>query len=257
MTLVPRISQTIPWVPWISWKDRIGCGSGQPDQPARPTWLVLPGCPGWRAGLTSHSPRVAVVLRRFRHRSTLGDRDRDDRNVFCPSIHVHLQGTPLVQDSSGLGVHFLIRWGGGAPVSVLPCPVVSLRFREMPGIPYVRIHEVPCDFGGFRSVLEKSAQICGTTGYPVRLRRTRTGRGPDAGRTIEFEETDADRTRTGRVCGRFSLDLVYDNFGGSRSKRAIGGGGFTGWACAGGGGGWRGGVTPDTPLKVRNTGCPE
>eukprot|EP00661_Eupelagonemidae_sp_cell13_P015707 gene15707-biopygen21732 len=28
--------------------------------------------------------------------------------------------------------------------------------------------------------------------------RTRTGRGPDAGRTIEFEETDADRTRTGR-----------------------------------------------------------
>eukprot|EP00661_Eupelagonemidae_sp_cell13_P007351 gene7351-biopygen7544 len=34
--------------------------------------------------------------------------------------------------------------------------------------------------------------------------RTRTGRGPDAGRTIEFEETDADRTRTGRGRGRFS-----------------------------------------------------
>eukprot|EP00661_Eupelagonemidae_sp_cell13_P005415 gene5415-biopygen8742 len=27
------------------------------------------------------------------------------------------------------------------------------------------------------------------------LMRTRTGRGPDAGRTIDFEETDADRTR--------------------------------------------------------------
>eukprot|EP00661_Eupelagonemidae_sp_cell13_P019648 gene19648-biopygen10053 len=25
--------------------------------------------------------------------------------------------------------------------------------------------------------------------------RTRTGRGPDAGRTLEFEQTDADRTR--------------------------------------------------------------
>eukprot|EP00661_Eupelagonemidae_sp_cell13_P018883 gene18883-biopygen914 len=36
-------------------------------------------------------------------------------------------------------------------------------------------------------------------------RRTRTGRGPDAGRTIEFEEADADRTRTGRGRGRFSL----------------------------------------------------
>eukprot|EP00661_Eupelagonemidae_sp_cell13_P008131 gene8131-biopygen70 len=28
--------------------------------------------------------------------------------------------------------------------------------------------------------------------------RTRTGRGPDAGRTMEFEETDAGRTRRGR-----------------------------------------------------------
>eukprot|EP00661_Eupelagonemidae_sp_cell13_P010416 gene10416-biopygen18296 len=35
--------------------------------------------------------------------------------------------------------------------------------------------------------------------------RTRTGRGPDAGRTIEFEETDADRTRAGRGRARFSL----------------------------------------------------
>eukprot|EP00661_Eupelagonemidae_sp_cell13_P023625 gene23625-biopygen16367 len=34
--------------------------------------------------------------------------------------------------------------------------------------------------------------------------RTRTGRGPDAGRTTEFKETDADRTRTGRGRGRFS-----------------------------------------------------
>eukprot|EP00661_Eupelagonemidae_sp_cell13_P025583 gene25583-biopygen13534 len=33
--------------------------------------------------------------------------------------------------------------------------------------------------------------------------RTRTGRGPDAGRTIEIEETDADRTRTGRGRGRW------------------------------------------------------
>eukprot|EP00661_Eupelagonemidae_sp_cell13_P012936 gene12936-biopygen23009 len=31
--------------------------------------------------------------------------------------------------------------------------------------------------------------------------RTRTGRGPDAGRTIEFEGTDADRTRAGRGRG--------------------------------------------------------
>eukprot|EP00661_Eupelagonemidae_sp_cell13_P023514 gene23514-biopygen7301 len=30
------------------------------------------------------------------------------------------------------------------------------------------------------------------------------GRGPDAGRTIEFEETEADRTQTGRGRGRFS-----------------------------------------------------
>eukprot|EP00661_Eupelagonemidae_sp_cell13_P010463 gene10463-biopygen22819 len=34
--------------------------------------------------------------------------------------------------------------------------------------------------------------------------RTRTGRGPDAGRTIESKETDADRTRTGRGQRRFS-----------------------------------------------------
>eukprot|EP00661_Eupelagonemidae_sp_cell13_P009446 gene9446-biopygen176 len=33
----------------------------------------------------------------------------------------------------------------------------------------------------------------------------RNGRGPDAGRTIGFEGTDADRTRTGRGRGRFSL----------------------------------------------------
>eukprot|EP00661_Eupelagonemidae_sp_cell13_P005752 gene5752-biopygen11773 len=35
--------------------------------------------------------------------------------------------------------------------------------------------------------------------------RTRTGRGPDAGHTIESKEMDADRTRTGRGRGRFSL----------------------------------------------------
>eukprot|EP00661_Eupelagonemidae_sp_cell13_P015873 gene15873-biopygen21746 len=35
--------------------------------------------------------------------------------------------------------------------------------------------------------------------------RTRTGRGPDAGRMLEFKDTDADRTRTGRGRGRFSL----------------------------------------------------
>eukprot|EP00661_Eupelagonemidae_sp_cell13_P012536 gene12536-biopygen9494 len=35
--------------------------------------------------------------------------------------------------------------------------------------------------------------------------RTRPGRVPDASRTIEFEETDASRTRPGRVLGRFSL----------------------------------------------------
>eukprot|EP00661_Eupelagonemidae_sp_cell13_P011183 gene11183-biopygen16842 len=34
--------------------------------------------------------------------------------------------------------------------------------------------------------------------------RTRTGRGPDAGRTIGCKETDADRTRTGRWQRRFS-----------------------------------------------------
>eukprot|EP00661_Eupelagonemidae_sp_cell13_P014172 gene14172-biopygen5094 len=45
-----------------------------------------------------------------------------------------------------------------------------------------------------------------STAYPWGKRqRTRTGRGPDAGRTIEFEETGADRTRTGRGRGRFSL----------------------------------------------------
>eukprot|EP00661_Eupelagonemidae_sp_cell13_P015110 gene15110-biopygen11195 len=32
-------------------------------------------------------------------------------------------------------------------------------------------------------------------GYREKRQRTRTGRGPDAGHTIEFEETDADRTR--------------------------------------------------------------
>eukprot|EP00661_Eupelagonemidae_sp_cell13_P019424 gene19424-biopygen13022 len=35
--------------------------------------------------------------------------------------------------------------------------------------------------------------------------RNGSGRGPDAGHTIGFEETDADRTRTGRERGRFSL----------------------------------------------------
>eukprot|EP00661_Eupelagonemidae_sp_cell13_P005817 gene5818-biopygen1221 len=48
--------------------------------------------------------------------------------------------------------------------------------------------------------------IMGSALQPPRgkRQRTRTGRGPDAGRTIEFEETDADRTRTGRGRGRFS-----------------------------------------------------
>eukprot|EP00661_Eupelagonemidae_sp_cell13_P011575 gene11575-biopygen3364 len=35
--------------------------------------------------------------------------------------------------------------------------------------------------------------------------RTRPGRGPDAGRTTEFKETGADRTRAGRGHGRFPL----------------------------------------------------
>eukprot|EP00661_Eupelagonemidae_sp_cell13_P014224 gene14224-biopygen6565 len=41
----------------------------------------------------------------------------------------------------------------------------------------------------------------GVRGVREKRQRTRTGRGPDAGRTIEFEETDADRTRTGRGRG--------------------------------------------------------
>eukprot|EP00661_Eupelagonemidae_sp_cell13_P015885 gene15885-biopygen20222 len=39
-------------------------------------------------------------------------------------------------------------------------------------------------------------------------KRTRTRRGPDAERTMAFEETDAGRTRTGRGRGRFSLRAV-------------------------------------------------
>eukprot|EP00661_Eupelagonemidae_sp_cell13_P025038 gene25038-biopygen8983 len=36
-------------------------------------------------------------------------------------------------------------------------------------------------------------------------KRARTGRGPDAGRTIQFKETDAGRTRTGRGRSPFTL----------------------------------------------------
>eukprot|EP00661_Eupelagonemidae_sp_cell13_P001743 gene1743-biopygen16859 len=41
--------------------------------------------------------------------------------------------------------------------------------------------------------------------FALRPGENGSGRGPDAGRTIEFEETDADRTRAGRGRGRFSL----------------------------------------------------
>eukprot|EP00661_Eupelagonemidae_sp_cell13_P015624 gene15624-biopygen21725 len=54
-----------------------------------------------------------------------------------------------------------------------------------------------------------------------------TGRGPDAGRTIEFKERDAHRTRTGRGRGRFSLG----GGGGSGRRRwvvAVDGGGSGG-----------------------------
>eukprot|EP00661_Eupelagonemidae_sp_cell13_P022084 gene22084-biopygen20710 len=54
-----------------------------------------------------------------------------------------------------------------------------------------------------RATHAKKWPIARATPAPVscdpwgKRQRTRTGRGPDAGRTIEFEETDADRTRTG------------------------------------------------------------
>eukprot|EP00661_Eupelagonemidae_sp_cell13_P012405 gene12405-biopygen10988 len=38
---------------------------------------------------------------------------------------------------------------------------------------------------------------CSPRGPGRNEKRTRSGRGPDAGRTAEFKETDADRTRTG------------------------------------------------------------
>eukprot|EP00661_Eupelagonemidae_sp_cell13_P020248 gene20248-biopygen13087 len=50
----------------------------------------------------------------------------------------------------------------------------------------------------------RSGRINDTDGIWEKRQRTRTGRGPDAGHTLGFKETDADRTR-GR--GRFSLGV--------------------------------------------------
>eukprot|EP00661_Eupelagonemidae_sp_cell13_P011507 gene11508-biopygen22892 len=61
----------------------------------------------------------------------------------------------------------------------------------------------PVLFGAHRVPAPPARRPCcahqgGGGGTREKRQRTRTGRGPDAGRTIAFKETDADRTRTGR-----------------------------------------------------------
>eukprot|EP00661_Eupelagonemidae_sp_cell13_P006759 gene6759-biopygen10468 len=55
-----------------------------------------------------------------------------------------------------------------------------------------------------RAVVARVSRAKGDTIKTQRTGGNNSGRGPDAGRTIEFKETDTDRTRTGRRQRRFS-----------------------------------------------------
>eukprot|EP00661_Eupelagonemidae_sp_cell13_P010186 gene10186-biopygen3275 len=69
--------------------------------------------------------------------------------------------------------------------------ILPKRCRTPPGRPYMDNDDetVVLDPGNFRA----AGQPQGSSGK--KWQRTRAGRGPDAGRTIAFKETDADRTR--------------------------------------------------------------
>eukprot|EP00661_Eupelagonemidae_sp_cell13_P010266 gene10266-biopygen9322 len=92
--------------------------------------------------------------------------------------------------------------------------ISRLKNRYANGVTYGTLAAPPgCqqiqDFGGFWSLVDPPGPTLQSVthghskrnrrtygrGHTGKRQRTRTGRGPDAGRTMEFEETDADRTR--------------------------------------------------------------
>eukprot|EP00661_Eupelagonemidae_sp_cell13_P021300 gene21300-biopygen5658 len=95
------------------------------------------------------------------------------------------------------------------PPPQMPQSSCDNRCRHPPLPP--RPRPLPRAAGTFRGPWAASQQLRNhrERGLAVALwekrQRTRTGRGPDAGRTMQYKQTDADRTRIGRGRGLFSL----------------------------------------------------